>query len=226
MKNHLLLFFLLFGTLAAHSNDSETQHKFGLRLYSSFQWEPGGLGYSTHYQFGKFSPAAVLFTRRGNFHELGIDEFSFSNPTPNAGLLGNLVTGSNDLMMKSSEFAWHYEYGQRLFQKVLPGHVSFVLGANVGHAYGIYKDGSNDGILPDSWIIRMNQLDVSIVPRLSYQLSNHIGLELSYTKNLTSWQHIRSETPGLSGNANESSYSQLISFPPLREVKASLIVRI
>lgn len=225
MKNYLLTALLLVTAFASYAEETVLKPQFGLRLYSSFTWEPAGTFNEPLYQLGRLSPAFAIYTDKGHFHELGIDKLNFRNTDPAVSAPGTFGFGSNELTIRTNEVAWHYEYGHSILEKLTPENVSLVLGTKVSHAMGAYSENGSVSVTTGPRKLRVNQVQLGISPRLGYQVSRRVALELSYTKMLMSW-HQGYIVADAYVNGRGHVTTKLSGLPQNRELRASVLVHI
>jgi len=225
MKNYLLVTLLLLSTIGSFAQETTSQPQFAIRLYSSFTWEPSSTFNEPLYELGKLSPAFAIYTDKGHFHELGIDKFSFRNTDPAISAPGTFGFGINELTVRSNEVAWHYEYAHSMLKKIMPENMSFMLGTKASHSIGVYSEPGSYSVLTGPRKLRVNQLQLGISPRLGYQISKRVGLELSYTKMLMRWHQAYIVADVFVNNRGPVT-TQLDVLPQSRELRASILLRI
>jgi len=103
--------------------------------------------------------------------------------------------------------------------------MSFMLGTKASHSIGVYSEPGSYSVLTGPRKLRVNQLQLGISPRLGYQISKRVGLELSYTKMLMRWHQAYIVADVFVNNRGPVT-TQLDVLPQSRELRASILLRI
>lgn len=191
----LMLFFAFFVQLAQAQSEEKALPRFSksIKLHYTLNNNlllDGRSGMSNRLSiFDGLSPALQLTSAKGNFHEFSIPALYLSS-SPSEDFF--LATGSNDLHLKNIMGSFRYEYGHRLFKNKELGNFNFYAGFALTSYYGYSKlfFAAPGGQLQRHNTIGMN---LDFVPRVSYDISDRLSLELSMPINMVHTSFTRSK---------------------------------
>lgn len=201
MKNlvKVVLFtFMVMSIQTGYSQEAARLEK-RVKLYMNGQYQ----NWNNSFDFGRITPAFQMFNRKGNFHELELNQFSIIKntmtwPQPST----RVQTG--DVRYNLFDFSFRYEYGIQWLKNKNLGRFKLYTGIGINPRYSFSR------INPESSIAfsqKSNILELSaqIVPRISYKLTERIDLDLNMPFNFGTFLINRS----VSSNPNLANARQL-----------------